>query len=173
MFDVVWQAGEVLAQLMAVYDIDSRRILEVGCGVGLASLVLNRRHADISATDIHPIAQQHLNYNTDLNSDARIPFLRSDWRDDQDFGFGLFDLIIASDVMFEPDHTSNLVRFIELYAKPKCEIVLVEAGRGYIPQFSRGMAELSYTHERLENITPFTNGDSYKGKIHRYRRGFI
>lgn len=172
MFGVVWQAGEVLAQLMAVYDIDSRRILEVGCGVGLASLVLNRRHANISATDFHPSAQQHLDYNTDLNGDPRIPFLRSDWRDTQDPGFGLFDVIIGSDVIFEPDHTEILVNFIEQHAKPRCEFVLVEAGRGYMPEFSRRMAALEFQHEQLEHIAPFTNGDSYRGKIHRFRRGF-
>jgi len=172
LFGVVWQAGEVLAQLMAAYDIDSRRILEVGCGVGLASLVLNKRQADISATDIHPSAQKHLNYNTDLNGDARIPFLRTGWEDEPHEKFGLFDIIIASDVMFEPNHSENLVKFIEYYAKPKCEIILADAKRGYGNEFTRRMAELEYAEEMLEVIAPFTNPENYKGSVRRYRRGY-
>ena len=68
-FGMVWQSGEILAQLMANYDFDNKRILEVGCGVGLASLVLNKRLANISATDIHPLALEYLNHNTALNHD--------------------------------------------------------------------------------------------------------
>lgn len=171
LFGVVWQAGEVLAQLMAEYEIGNKRILEVGCGVALASLVLNKRGADISATDYHPSAERYLDFNTTLNGDAKIPFLRTAWEDLPDQGFGLFDLIIASDVMFEPDHTDKLVAFIELYAQPQCEVLLADAGRGYGNRFTRGMAGLGYNNEQLTSIAPFTNAADFKGKIQRYRRG--
>lgn len=171
LFGVVWQSGEVLAKLMADYDIANRRILEVGCGVGLASLVLNKRLADISATDIHPSANHNLRYNTRLNNDRDIPFLRTAWEDRRDDDFGLFDLIIGSDVLFEPDHAEKLAEFIELYARPTCEMVLVDAGRGLVPAFTRGMQAHHYTRERLDDIAPFTDPDTFKGKIQRYRRG--
>ena len=171
LFGVVWQSGEVLAKLMADYDIDNRRILEVGCGVGLASLVLNKRLADISATDIHPSANRNLRYNTRLNDDRDIPFLRTAWEDSRDQRFGLFDLIIASDVLFEPDHAGKLAAFIELYAKAQCEVILVDAGRGLGPGFTRGMEANHYSRERLDDIAPFTDPDSFRGKIQRYRRG--
>jgi predicted nicotinamide N-methyase len=171
LFGVVWQAGEVLAKLMASYDIANRRILEVGCGVGLASLVLNKRQADISATDIHPSANRNLRYNTRLNNDRDIPFLRTAWEDERDEAFGLFDLIIGSDVLFEPDHAVKLAEFIELYAGPKCEVILVDANRGLGPKFTRGMEAHNYTRERLDNIAPFTDPETYKGRIQRYRRG--
>jgi len=172
MFGVVWQAGEVLAQLMAVYDIDSRRILEVGCGVGLASLVLNKRHANISATDYHPSARRYLNFNVRINGDRKIPFLRAGWGDPRNEDFGLFDLIIASDVMFEPDHAAKLAHFLELYAKPRSEIILVEAGRGYMPEFSRYLEQTGFERDQLPSIAPFTDAAAYKGKILRFRRGY-
>ena len=34
LFGMFWQSGEVLAELMTDYNINSRRILEIGCGVG-------------------------------------------------------------------------------------------------------------------------------------------
>ena len=37
-----------------------KRILEVGCGIGLSSLILNRLNADITATDYHPEAEKFL-----------------------------------------------------------------------------------------------------------------
>lgn len=56
LFGIVWASGTVLAHLMAEQEIDGLRILEVGCGIALASLVLNQRHANITATDYHPEA---------------------------------------------------------------------------------------------------------------------
>ena len=173
LFGVVWPAGEVLARLMDGYDIDGRRVLEVGCGVGLASLLLNKRMADISATDIHPQARENLHYNCSLNKDRDIPFLRTAWEDAADDGFGRFDLIIASDVLFEPDHAGKLAEFIELYARPSCEVVLVDGNRGLGlgSKFTRRMQSLGYRHQRLDDIAPFTDPDNFKGKIQRYRRG--
>lgn len=54
LFGIVWDSGNVLAHLMVEYEIVGLRILEVGCGIALASLVLNHRLADITATDYHP-----------------------------------------------------------------------------------------------------------------------
>ena len=170
LFGVVWQAGEVLAQLMASYDIADRRILEVGCGVGLASLVLNKRGADISATDYHPSAERHLDYNTELNGDAKIPFLRTAWEDAPEAKFGSFDLIIASDVMFEPDHAEKLAGFIQCYANNHCDVLLADAGRGHGNRFTRFMQQLGYLNEELDYIAPFTDADSYKGRIQHYWR---
>lgn len=51
LFGQIWPAGRVLAQAMCVFDIRGKRILELGCGLALASLVLARRGADITASD--------------------------------------------------------------------------------------------------------------------------
>ncbi|MGH2510791.1 MAG: class I SAM-dependent methyltransferase, partial [Ktedonobacteraceae bacterium] len=67
LFGVVWESGEVLAHFLADYDIEGKRVLEVGCGIGLASLVLNSRHADVTATDYNPEAQHFLEENVRLN----------------------------------------------------------------------------------------------------------
>ncbi len=171
LFGVVWQSGEVLARLMAGYDVGNRRILEVGCGVGLASLVLNKREADISATDIHPSAHANLLYNTRLNNDRDIPFLRTAWEDPRNEDFGTFDLIIGSDVLFEPDHAVKLAHFVELYARPRCEVILVDARRGLGSAFTRSMEANAYTRERLDDIEPFTDPHKYRGRIERYCRG--
>ena len=60
LFGQVWPAGRLLAQAMHRFDIDGKRIMELGCGIGLASLVLKRRGADVVATDAHPLAEVFL-----------------------------------------------------------------------------------------------------------------
>lgn len=76
---VIWPAGKVLAHLMLDYHVQGKRILEVGCGIGLASIVLNKRAADITATDHHPETEQLLVYNIGLNGGEAIPFVRTGW----------------------------------------------------------------------------------------------
>jgi 2-polyprenyl-3-methyl-5-hydroxy-6-metoxy-1,4-benzoquinol methylase len=43
LFGQVWPSGRLLAQAMYRFEIAGKRILELGCGIGLASLVLRRR----------------------------------------------------------------------------------------------------------------------------------
>ena len=95
LFGVIWASGEILAHLMYEYEVDGLRILEVGCGIALASLVLNHRCADITATDYHPEAGRFLRENASLNKGRIIPFVRTAWAD-AGSDLGTFDLIIGS-----------------------------------------------------------------------------
>lgn len=60
LFGIIWASEEILSHLMYDYEIKGNRILEVGCGIALASLVLNHRLADITATDYHPEVENFL-----------------------------------------------------------------------------------------------------------------
>jgi len=169
-FGIVWPSGEILAQLMSNYDIGGKRILEIGCGVGLASLVLNARNADISATDIHPSAETFLSHNTKLNAGAPIPFLRIGWEDAQNMDFGDFDLIIGSDLLYEEVHAEQLSQFIEKYTKPSCEVLMVVASRGYGGKFALAMTEFGFSTRQLDVFSPACLKEPYKGKILCFQR---
>jgi 2-polyprenyl-3-methyl-5-hydroxy-6-metoxy-1,4-benzoquinol methylase len=60
LFGVVWPASEVLAETVSVINIEGRRILEIGCGIALSSIVLHKLGADITASDYHPLAKEFL-----------------------------------------------------------------------------------------------------------------
>jgi ETFB lysine methyltransferase len=169
-FGVLWPSGEVLARLMEHYDIKGRRILEVGCGLGLASLLLNERMADITATDNHPCAGSYLQHNAGLNNGRTIPFLRADWDDKQNDELGEFDLIIGSDLLYESQHADSLSVFIERYAKAKCEIIIIDGARGHGGKFAKRMATLGYSQQQTIPIKPNSGADNYKGKINTFER---
>ena len=145
LFGVVWESSEILAREMQHFDIKNKRILELGCGIGLSSLLLNERLADITATDIHPLAGQFLADNVRLNHGRKIPFLRAGWNDDS-HGLGRFDVIIGSDVLYERQHIELLASFILLHAQPNCEVILVDPGRGNHASFSKKMLSLGFSH---------------------------
>jgi predicted nicotinamide N-methyase len=55
-----------------------------------------------------------------------------------------FDLIIGSDLLYEPNHPQLLAGFLERHAKAATRIMIADAGRGYRGQFSKRMAMLGY-----------------------------
>lgn len=168
-FGVMWPSSLVLAHLVCNADIGTRRVLEIGCGTALSSLLLNKQQVDITATDHHPEAQAFLNRNSKLNGDAIIPFERTGWADHTD-SLGRFDLIIGADLLYEDEHITLLSDFIQEHANPNCEVIIVDPGRGRKNKLEKKMRENGYTSlfTKPEN-TDYLDGD-FKGHILKFMR---
>mgnify|MGYP000645428792 CR=1 FL=1 len=172
MFGVIWDSSRVLAHLMSTYQIDNIRILEVGCGIALASIVLNHRQADITATDHHPEVENFLLENIALNHGKELPFFRVGW-DDEDNGMGLFDLIIGSDLLYEKEQVNSLARFIHQHSKPDGTVILVDPGRGFHAQFSKKMVTLGFSHSQRKPNDINALSKPFKGRILQYSRELV
>ena len=166
-FGVVWPSGEILAHCMLDYDIGGKSVLEVGCGIALASLVLNHRSANITATDYHPETERFLNYNVMLNKGKKIPFVRTGWDDVVD-ALCSFDIIIGSDLLYERNHVELLSEFINRHAEKHCDVIIVDPGRGNQASFSKKMERLDFSYEQKD--PPGNDYPSFKGKILHYFR---
>lgn len=169
-FGVLWDSAYVLAHLMARYEVGERRVLEVGSGLGLASLVLNRRGANITATDYHPDASAFMAVNTALNDDAPIPFHRVSWAEADDGRLQRFDLLIASDVLYERGQAKPFAAFLLRHAAPRCEIIVVDAGRGHRRDLDRALLDAHFVQDELEIRATDFPGERFRGRTHRYRR---
>lgn len=169
LFGVIWPSSIVLARLMFDYEVAGRRVLEVGCGIALSSLLLNHRMEDISATDYHPEAGNFLLENIRLNNGKRIPFVRTGWGDEQS-GLGEFDLVIGSDLLYEREYVPLLAGFIDQHAQKHCEVIIVDPGRGHHGAFSKKMVHLGYSHSQSKPENCEFTGQPLRGQILRYCR---
>lgn len=169
LFGIVWDSSLVLAHFLSDFDILGKRILEVGCGIGLTSLLLNHRLADITATDYHPEANSFLLENIKLNKGKSIPFIRTGWADEES-ALGRFDLIIGSDLLYERNHAQLLSGFINQHANSSCEIIVVDPGRGNHAPFSKKMVNLGYSHTQSRPDVSKYLTIPFKGQILRYTR---
>ena len=169
LFGVVWPAGLALAEAMSRFPIASKHILEVGCGIGLPSLVLQQRGADITACDYHPLTEEFLRQNTDLNGLAPIPFFNAPWLEPS-LDLGRFDLIIGSDLLYERNHPTLLAGFLADHARPTCQILLTDPGRSRCGEMSAKLTSQGYrcTDMHLELNEP--HSPSHRGRLLNFVR---
>lgn len=169
LFGHVWPAGRLLAEAMATYDFRGKRILELGCGLGLASLVLQQRGADVVASDYHPLAEAFLTYNAALNELPAVAFRTLRW-DTPNETLGRFDLIIASDVLYERNHAELLSALLPRHAHETSEVLITDPGRGNSAPFTRAL--LAQGYDVVERRSPMNAEDKppFRGRLLSYRR---
>lgn len=89
----LWPSAHALARLLGERDLRGLRVIEVGCGLALPSLVARARGARVLATD----RSAHALANAERNG------LETRLLDLADPPAGLrFDLAVAADVLYEP-----------------------------------------------------------------------
>ncbi len=170
LFGQVWPAGLLLAQAMQRFDIGGKRILELGCGIGLASLVLQRRGADVIASDTHPLAEVFLAYNAALNNLPALHYRQVRW-DVSLPTLGRFDAIIASDVLYERGNAELLDAVIERHALPDAEVLLTDPGRGNSARFSRLLAGRGFGMDARPCPMDEADLPPHRGRMLHFRRG--
>lgn len=169
LFGQVWPAGRLLAQAMQRFDVAGKRILELGCGIGLASLVLQRRGADVVATDAHPLAEVFLAYNAALNALPALHYRHLRW-DTPLPTLGDFDLIIASDVLYERDQAELIAGVIDRHARAQAEVLVTDPGRGNDARFRRLLEGQGFAVDAMR--CPMNDDDPppHRGRILHFTR---
>lgn len=164
LFGNIWPSGLILADIMSTYDVKGLHVLEVGCGLGIASLIANERGALHTASDYHPLAGNFLHENNMLNKLPPIHFERCDWAESIS-SRGHFDLIIGSDLLYEPHHPALLSNFISLHSTPLTKVIIIDPERRQQGQFNKQMKQLGFTSSFTNPTEEQAQLRNFKGKI--------
>ena len=102
------------------------RILELGAGTGLLSIVASKflPSAEIVATDYHPdvLANLRSNVSTNVSGQDQSPIsvYALDWSNpptDDPFSERSFDVVLAADVIYHPDHAQWIKSCVQRYLR--------------------------------------------------------
>ncbi len=156
LFGVVWPAGIRLAELIATEDLTGKRVLELGCGIGLPSIIASARGANVVASDLHPLAGEFLARNLAVNHLPPVEFIMLDWREVYP-DLGTFDLVLGSDLLYEPDQPELLSNFVGHHCSG--EMILTDPGRKQVGSYNRMLEKQGFKVELIES-----------GKFVRYTR---
>jgi predicted nicotinamide N-methyase len=192
LFGLLWPSGTRLAERLARRPLRTgEKILELGCGLALSSLVGHRRGADMTASDCHPLAGAFLAENVRLNGLLPLKYRLGQWGHrplDSDFDHaapvsalsqasdvavsGRFDLIIGSDILYERDEAGALAHYIAQHAAPNAEIWVVDPNRGNRAHFHRNMEALGFSsvQETLDQLAR-PGLAAYRGRMLTFTRG--
>jgi predicted nicotinamide N-methyase len=123
---VLWRSGVALARKLDRSDLRGRRVVELGCGLGLPSLAAARAGADVLATDIDPEALSLVGRNAQANGLA-LETAVVDWaHPEQLLEQAPFDFVIGADLLYE-DTAVDLLR--SLIPRLAAQAWLADPGR--------------------------------------------
>lgn len=182
LFGLLWPSSIHMAERLLQRPVcPDERILEIGCGLALPTLVGRRRGARITASDRHPLTRAFLDANARLNDVEPIKYRHGQWGElpdicTSDAGAPLlsarYDLILGSDLLYDRDAPGQLAEFIDDHAAEKAEVWIIDPDRGHRPAFNREMAKYGFellNQERIESPVD-DGGEPYKGRLLRYER---
>jgi len=169
LFGLVWPSAQKMADLMQTWPLHNLRILEIGCGLALASLVIHRRLGNITASDCHPYTQRFLSANLLLNALPMMAYQSGHWGRDNPL-LGEFDLIIGSDVLYERDHPAQLADFIQRHAAQHAQVLIIDPNRGQRSAFNKCMSGHQFDLTQSEIVLPLHDLTPYRGSLLNYQR---
>jgi predicted nicotinamide N-methyase len=166
LFGCLWPAAEGLALYLLEQKtkIKGKRVLEIGCGLGLPSLLCARMGAQVETMDHHPGVASLLMRNCQRNQLPKLMFHLSSFQKTQT-RLGEFDLIIGSDILYEPDVYPQLEAFILQQAAPSCQIILADPGRYAVHRFG-AILKQKFHYSMVKQEVPH---HEHLIEIHRYQ----
>jgi predicted nicotinamide N-methyase len=123
-----WPAGEQLARRVAVAPLRGRRVLDLGCGLGLAAIAAARAGADVLAVDASADGATFAAENLALNGvDADVAVCS--WTDPALAEAGPFDVVLGGDVLYSRAGAHSLLEMLPSLVAVGGEAWITDPGR--------------------------------------------
>jgi ETFB lysine methyltransferase len=135
----VWPSSLILAGKLLELDGNGKTALELGCGVGLSTLAATTAGFDVLSTDYYEDALDVTRANVfrNLGKFARTRLV--DWRHLPE-DLGKFDLVFASDVLYEKEYAELLPVILRGALAAGGMAIVADPGRVAAPVFVEGCA---------------------------------
>ena len=151
----LWPSSVALAwHVLREEHLAGKRVVELGCGVGLPSVTALARGAGITATDHYEAALDFARYNALVNLGRELRTRILDWHTPRTQGLGYFDLVLVADVLYEQRNVAALMALILTLLNPGGEILLADPGRKNAPVFLEGMRDIGFGFSTEEHLVP-------------------
>jgi predicted nicotinamide N-methyase len=154
----VWPSSTILAtRLVSLAPRESRgRALELGCGVGLVTVAAMTAGYSVLATDYYTDALAFTRANAWRTLGSQPDTHMIDWRAFPADVTG-FDLILASDVLYEREYARLLPGIFSRALAPGGMVILADPGRIGVPDFREECSAAGLVIRSKESF-PFSSG---------------
>ena len=164
----VWPSSLILAGKLLGLKGRGKTALELGCGVGLSTLAATTAGYDVLSTDYYEDALDVTRANVFRNLGKLARTRLVDWRHFPD-DLGRFDLVFASDVLYEQEYAELLPVILDRVLVPGGIALIADPGRVAAPVFVEACAQNGLAIREKET-RPFEAGE-IRQKIDLYEVG--
>ena len=153
----LWPSAQILARDVRERRLGGLRVLELGCGLGLVAVAAGLAGARVPATDYYEDALLFATLNVADATGTTIATRMVDWTA-MPADLGRFDVVLTSDVLYEPRYASLVAGAIAATLRRGGEAIVADPGRIACPDFlkecqSRGLVVSDMT------LHPFAEGE--------------
>ncbi|HEY7496795.1 MAG TPA: methyltransferase [Candidatus Tectomicrobia bacterium] len=143
----LWPSAVALAHYVAQRpDLAGRRVLELGCGLGLVGIVAALQGAHVLCTDYEPAALVFAHYNARRNACRQVRCRLVDWR--QPALHRRYEYILASDVVYEARNFGPLVALLQRFLARGGSALFSEPGRANAVPFFALLRQRGFTWQK-------------------------
>lgn len=160
----LWPSAIMLAELIgASEDGGDRRALDLGCGLGLVSMVASLRAWRITAADHEPVSLRFARYNARQNKIAIDAFIELDWNTPPEGH--KFHRIFAADVLYERINHIPILECIQKLLRPDGVALIVDPLRSIADGFEKLAVEHGFDTTVQPTRTMFRDRGEIKGRM--------
>ena len=165
----LWPSAIVLAERLAALPLAGARVVELGCGVGLPSIVAALGGAEAVATDWYPEALAFARANA-AAAGARVATMAVDWREPPAslLARGPADLAIGADLLYEERNGAALAALLPRLLRPGGEALIADPRRPHASALLEPLRAAGWGHER-EDVAHRGRPDESGAVIHLHR----
>lgn len=148
----LWPSGVVLAERVAGMDVAGLRIVELGCGLGLPTLVAMDGGAEVLATDWYAEALELLRRNAHAALGRAPETMTVDWRDPPQALLARppAHLVIGADLLYEERNGDALAALLPRLVRPDGVVVIADPRRPHADRLLAPLAAAGWTERREE-----------------------
>lgn len=166
----LWPSARVLACELATRDLAGTRLIELGCGVGLPTVVAARRGAEAIATDWYADALTFVRANAD-DAEVAVTTRLLDWNDPPDDLLTpgrACDLVVGADLLYEKRNGPALAALLPRLVKPGAQALIADPRRPHAEELLVPLIDDGWAHE-LTAIEHAERPDESGRVIHLHR----
>lgn len=165
----IWPSSLALARLVGGLAGNGRALLELGCGVGLASAAALRAGFDVTASDYYDDALAFARLNGLANTGREPRTMMLDWRH-LPGAIRAFQMVIAADVLYERPLGGLVATAIATTLAEGGRALVADPGRVGSHAFFDALRDVGLRHVGATTVMVHLNGHDHSITLHDVTR---